>query len=275
MSPLSARGKLRSLANSLLRRGARILYPYGAIRRVWLGPLRGTRFVVQQGVAATVAFGLDNLNLGFLSSRIQPGQVIYDIGANHGQTSIFFSRQTGPSGSVHAFEPVPVNVEMLNRNLGLNGIRNVTVHTIALADQPGARRFLFDPERHTMGVLAETAVKMRDWQAGFEVRCDSIDHLLAQGMPVPDLLKIDVEGAGAGVLRGAEKLLSDKPPAIYFELHALTHEAPEVAILTELQSRWHYTVTDITGMLEMPAGEHWGAAVWCAPPSTTPDTLPA
>jgi FkbM family methyltransferase len=250
-----------SLAHRFIRR----FYPYGSIRRVWRGPLKGTRYVVQPGLAATLALGLDNLNLKFLSTKIQPGQVVFDVGANQGQTSMFFARKVGPAGSVHAFEPVERNVEMLKKNISLNPMSNITPHQLALADKPGVRRFLFDPSRHTMGVFSDASVKLEDWESGFNVRCESIDSLLAQGLPRPDVLKIDVEGAGADVLHGAEKLLSQNPPAIYLELHALDRNAPEIGAVRELSEKWRYTITDVSGTLEDKPGLDWGAAVWCEP----------
>jgi hypothetical protein len=39
-------------------------------------------------------------------------------------------------------------------------------------------------------------VKLENWTNEFEVQCDTLDHLHRTGLPVPDLLKIDVEGAG-------------------------------------------------------------------------------
>ncbi len=248
---------------SLAARFVRILYPYGSVRTVLRGPLKGFRFIVQPGLAATLAWGLDNLNLRFLASKIRPGHTVYDVGANCGQTSLFFSRAAGPLGRVLAFEPVPGNFALMQQNLGLNSITNVEPHELALDQQPGSRRLMFDPSRHTMGVFAESAVKLQGWRQFIEVRCESADHLVSEGKPVPDVMKIDVEGAAADVIAGAERLLERSRPSIYLELHALSQSDPEMRLLDELRSRWNYKITCIGGDLEKEPGIDWGAAVWC------------
>lgn len=257
-----------AVVSSMVQSLARCLYPYGSVRTVLRGPMKGTRFVVQPGLAATLALGLDNLNLTFLCGKIRPGQVIYDVGANQGQTSLFFASQVGSTGRVHAFEPVGKNVEVLKQNISLNPMTNISAHELALAREPGIRRFLFDPSRHTMGAFAEASVKLENWDRGFDVKCESIDSLLAQGFPSPDVLKIDVEGAGADVVAGAEDLLGRKPPGIYLELHALDRNSPELRVLNTLQNKWGYSITDINGTLASEPGLHWGAAVWCEPPKS-------
>ncbi len=249
--------------SSLLHRLIRLAYPYGSTRTVLRGPIKGMRYKVQPGMAATLAFGIDNMNLPFLADKIRKGQVVYDVGANCGQMALFFSRAVGSGGTVLAFEPVKENFLQMQQNLMLNQITNVRCFELALSRSREARRLLFDPARHTMGVFAEASVKMCGWKEGIQVRCDSLDQLIADGETAPDVLKIDVEGAAADVIAGGEHLIEHRRPAIYLELHALTRDAPELQLLGQLRSRWGYCVTDINGTLENESGIDWGAAVWC------------
>lgn len=253
----------------LIHRLVRALYPYGSTRRIWRGSLRGCRYIVCPGIGLTMACGLDNMQTHFLSTKTRPGQVIYDVGANCGQMALFFSRMTGHEGRVIAFEPIPDNAEIARRNFKLNGITNVDMHELALAREAGEQEFLFDPARHTMGVLVSESVKMRDWAQTTTVRCESIDHLVENGLPMPDLIKIDVEGAAREVLGGAEILLSRRPPSLFIELHALDHAAPELRLLSELRERFGYRITDVTGTLHDTPGIKWGGSVWCEPPGNS------
>ena len=250
---------MRGILHQVIRR----LYPYNSVRTVFRGPLRGCRFIVQPGIAATMAWGLDNMNLGFLASKIRSGQTVYDVGANRGQMALFFARYVGANGRVLAFEPVPENHSLIMRNAELNGFANIDCFEIALSSAPGPRNLLFDPARHTMGVFPEAAVKLGDWQRGIDVRCATLDRLISQGQPMPDVVKIDVEGAAADVIAGGDELLRRKRPGIYLELHALQRDAPEVRLLDVLRDRYGYRITEVSGSLNEDPGVNWGAAVWC------------
>jgi hypothetical protein len=61
-----------------------------------------------------------------LAHVLRPGDVAYDIGANAGFFMLLMSRLVGPSGHVHTFEPLPLNIARLRRHLWINNIANVT-----------------------------------------------------------------------------------------------------------------------------------------------------
>ncbi|HEY1048842.1 MAG TPA: FkbM family methyltransferase [Prosthecobacter sp.] len=230
------------------------------------GPLKGAQFVVTPGMGATYAWGWDAMNQKFLARHLRPGSVIYDIGANRGQMALYFSRLTGPTGKVVSFEPVPQNFELLERNLQLNAASNVQAVRLALAADDQPRRFGYDAAHHTMGTFVGNAAKLQQWQQTFEVTCDTLDHFASLGFPVPDVLKIDVEGAGGEVLCGAENLLRTRRPAIYFEMHAAGTSSPEWDALQRLEKDFGYTVQDINHTFHQPRGTEWNAAAWCEPP---------
>lgn len=80
---------------------ARWLYPYGAVRRVVRGPVRGMRFIVEPGMGVSYAMGSGAYNFGFLASRCRRGMTVYDIGANRGQMALFFRGKWDPmAGSI-------------------------------------------------------------------------------------------------------------------------------------------------------------------------------
>jgi FkbM family methyltransferase len=253
----------------LVQQMARLIYPHGTVRSVLRGPLRGTRFVVMPGMAATFALGMDTMNWGALRCHVKPGVVVYDIGGNCGQMALFFARMVGTAGRVFSFEPVPRNAAVLRRNLGLNGVTNVEVVEAAVAADSEPRNFCFDAGHHTMGTLEEAMVKLDTWNETFQVACVRLDDYLAEGHPPPDLMKIDVEGSGLGVIEGAADLIQKYLPGIYFEIHAADAAAPELRVLHLLRERWGYRIHDLDGtLLSADLGPMWGEAVWCeAPPA--------
>jgi FkbM family methyltransferase len=253
---------------SLLQKLVRCVYPHGSVRSVLRGPLRGTRFVVVPGMGATYAFGKDSMNWRFLAEHVQPGDVVYDIGGNCGQMAMFFARRVGGKGRVLSFEPVPQNVATMRWNLSMNRCANVEVIEAAVAADSEPKRFCFDAAHHTMGTLEGAMIKLDAWEETFQVSCVTLDGILAEGAAPPNVMKIDVEGAGLGVVEGACALIEAHRPAIYFELHAADEAAPELRAVRMLRDRWGYRLQDLNGNMDGELGPMWGGAVWCEPPES-------
>lgn len=241
----------------------RKLYLHGSVRRVLRGPLCGWSFEVVPGMGLTYALGLDHLNFRFLAKRLKAGQTVYDIGANCGQMSLFFAALTAPGGRVLAFEPAAENAARLRRNLVLNGVTSVKVFEAAVAEDDRPRRFNFNPGQHTTGGLAESRAHAALSVQESEVACLCLDDLLAQGEAAPDLIKIDVEGGGLGVIQGAKQLLSEHRPQLFFEIHAAGLDAPELEALRWLKRELGYRWFDLQGREILELTPLWGEPVWC------------
>lgn len=132
---------------------------------------------------------------------VQPGDVVWDIGAHHGMVAMMAARQVGPTGCVHAFEPSPSNFAFLMRHLRWNGTANVTAHKMAVGAAPGERRFGGGHSSQT-GALDQ----------GEElVQCTSMAALLDQGLPAPTVIKLDAEGCEGELLEADAHVL---PPHV-------------------------------------------------------------
>lgn len=252
---------------NLYHRLARFFYPQGSVRKVWRGPARGALFEVVTGMGATYAMGFPHWNFAFLSRHIRPGMVIYDVGANCGQMALFFSRVTGPSGRVIAFEPVPSNLLVLRNNLQLNRSQNVEVFEAAVCADHEPKRFCLNTATHTMGTLESATHGPAWWDSVLVVPALTLDSLIGTQAP-PDLLKIDVEGGGGGVIQGALRLIEYSRPCIYFELHADGPQAQELEALRLLRDSFGYTMTCIEFPEADPFQPAWGPAIWCSPPQS-------
>lgn len=244
----------------MLRPSIRFLYPYGKPRTVLRGPARGMRFVVEPGIGFSYALGVEAACPRFLSSQVRPGETVYDIGANKGQMSLLFARRVGPSGCVLAFEPVPEEHESLCRNLRLNGLDWVEALPLAVSDAAGRATFTYASDRPTQGKLAGVEPTYVNEGAGtFEVETVTLDGLLEKGLPAPDLLKIDVEGAAAAVLRGAARLLEERSPRIYLDLHGPEEQA---GVRDELLPRG-YVAETVDGEAVADPTAQWRTPLWC------------
>ncbi len=149
-----------------------------------------------------------------ISDHLPEGGVFMDIGANVGFFTLLAARRVGKGGQVHAFEPEPRTYAALRRNIALNRLTNVTAWQLALSDTAGTAT-LFP---HAGGNSGAASLRpLENSGPPVAVELDTYDRLAAErGLPVPSLIKIDVEGAETKVIRGMTQLLSQetKPPIL-------------------------------------------------------------
>jgi FkbM family methyltransferase len=151
----------------------------------------------------------------WLFSHIRAGMKVVDCGAHHGFLTIPFSKAVGPTGVVEAWEALPANAAVINENLVLNGCHNALVHPYALGD-----------ERKMVRLWTYTSNCLIPWQdpdyGNDEVQMVRLDDQIPIHVKV-DVVKIDVEGSDLQMMRGARRVLSQKP-IIDLELHCFLFE---------------------------------------------------
>jgi FkbM family methyltransferase len=81
-----------------------------------------------------------------IQRETKPGNVVADVGANIGYYTLILARCVGPEGRVFAFEPDPVNFALLQRNIEVNGYRNVVAVNKAVSDRAGPTRLFLAPD---------------------------------------------------------------------------------------------------------------------------------
>jgi len=143
-------------------------------------------------------------------------KVIFDVGAFVGYVSLFFASR---AAYVVAYEPNPFNRRKLERNLSLNRLCPTQVRDVALGDAPGSLQMAWSPARAGEGSLV-----LASGQEHCTVRVTTLDSEMEEGLPAPDFLKVDVEGAETLVLQGAKNLISRRHPQWFIELHGSTFE---------------------------------------------------
>lgn len=157
------------------------------------------------------------------------GGVVWDIGANIGFYSLIAARLVG-HGEVVAFEPLPANLDAIRRNVALNSVANVRLVGVALGDTEGTA----DLQTHSqqtwakLDTSADTGFQQELEVTGrVSVQVSTIDRQLEM-LPVPDLVKIDIEGAEVAALRGASRLLTTHRPSVICELHGTNGAVSEL-----------------------------------------------
>lgn len=139
---------------------------------------------------------------GRLAESIRAGDTVWDVGANVGYYVVQFAERVGPMGRVLAFEPSPSNFSKLTQACA--GLANVHLHNIGLGDKPG--RFPFAQGIDDLGATS----RIMDGGAGSQfVEIGVADTLIDQGLDLPAVVKIDVEGYECEVLSGLSRHLCD------------------------------------------------------------------
>ena len=187
------------------------------------GPLLGTRFILRSaagegGGASVYVNDVEPESTEALIRILRPGQVVFDIGANIGYYTLLASRQVGTSGRVLAFEPFVRNIAYLHRHVLLNDARNVTIVPVACAERSSIETFVLGANCAT-GHLSNEKNGRRD-STTLLVATAAVDDIVRACGLIPDIIKVDVEGAEARVLQGAAKTLADGRPILLLSAHS-------------------------------------------------------
>ncbi|MCE2413044.1 FkbM family methyltransferase [Candidatus Poribacteria bacterium] len=150
-----------------------------------------------------------------LLKMVQPGDICWDIGANIGFYTCFLASRVEESGVVVAFEPAVRTCGYLSENVSLNRFANVTVVNKGLSDRIEQRPLYYAEAGLAEGTASLKYVNSRS--VSERVTLDTIDNLIRE-LPVPDFIKIDVEGYQLEVLRGGEHCLKTHAPLLMAEL---------------------------------------------------------
>lgn len=163
-----------------------------------------------------------------LHLHCRPGMTVFDIGASAGHHTVLLSRLCGPSGHVHAFEPLPENVACLLETLRINNLQNVTVHQLAVSGTEGEAEFRFSGVFDGFACLAQGGHGRSGGQAtaSISVRTIDLDTFCGKyAIPRVDLIKMDIEGAEMLALRGMTRVLHTHRPVLIVELWGSEHMA--------------------------------------------------
>jgi FkbM family methyltransferase len=148
-------------------------------------------------------------DLNFFRSIIQPDDIVFDLGANVGLYSISAASRT--NGKVIAVEPALKTFELLN--ISASQFTNMIAVHSAISDKSGTA-FL------SHGNSCENfAISEGNETQGEQVPLLTVDAIAATyGIEAVDIIKMDVEGHELKAIAGAEKIISNGSPIIFYEV---------------------------------------------------------
>ena len=153
--------------------------------------------------------------------KLDKHNIFWDVGANVGFYSIAAAKIMNTNSKIFAFEPEPKTFNLLQKNIELNKTNNITALSIALGDIDGDK-LIYPSDTPNFG--AHSFVQRTDYRVkkkGKNISINTADTLIEEmKIDVPDVMKIDVEGAEILVLRGMKHLLmNQKLKMIFCETH--------------------------------------------------------
>lgn len=145
---------------------------------------------------------------------VKPGDFVLDIGANIGCHTVVFSRLTGSSGLVFAYEPERTNFCTLAGNIAINNLLNVHVFQKAVGSFSG---FIEVPEldrERTVNWGGLSLCEDYSKAINYSVPLVKIDE---EKITKLDFVKIDIEGMEKLALEGAKETIEKFKPILYVE----------------------------------------------------------
>ena len=138
----------------------------------------------------------------FCKREIKKGDTVIDAGANIGYFTLFFSKLVGEEGKVIAFEPDPINFDILKKNIEQNRITNVELVKKGISNKNESMKL------YKSAVSGGHSLIKNEWGKEFTtIQTVTLDDYFNDQKI--DLIKIDVEGFELEVIDGGTKLFKN------------------------------------------------------------------
>lgn len=202
-----------------------------------------------------------------LAAHAASARCFVDVGANLGYYTCLVAK-LNPRCAVYSFEMDGANHALLDTNVALNECRNVTTIRAAVTSGCGDERYQRLWSRADSGLALWRGAQPPRRGELTTVQGVSLDAFFATAACLPDVIKIDVEGAEGLVIAGMGALLRRCRPVLFVEVHPmqLLRFGTSASQLAEVLASAGYCVS------EVPAGD--GVPSAAAPPPAFPTKVP-
>ncbi len=187
------------------------------LRLLRLAPFERTSFFCD--LDSVYIVGSEYLHGQTTSLLSSDDKLIIDLGAHYGILSHKLAWRLTSPARVIAIEACPPNYEVLKKNIALNNLNNISAFNFAVGDHSGNVRMVVDDGVSTH-YKAVSETEAYDKALGFSVPCVRLSDLFGiLGIEEVDLMKIDIEGSEADVLRDSLSTLAAKVRKLDVEVH--------------------------------------------------------
>jgi FkbM family methyltransferase len=158
----------------------------------------------------------------FLKAVDFTGKTIYDIGGHLGLFSIFFAKAAGNNGAVYTFEPNPYLYRFIIKNKAVNGLTNLFPFNVGIGAETEKRTLMVPLYQVGSGTFSAKIRERQNWETArmYDAQVFRLDNFVcANGIPLPDFVKMDVEGFEYNVLKGMGEIMHECKPEMFIEIH--------------------------------------------------------
>jgi FkbM family methyltransferase len=187
-----------------------LLIPKHRVISIITGPLKGKKWIVGSHNHSAWLGTYERKQSLIFVDKCEGKHTLWDLGAHAGYYSLLF-KTINSNSSVLAFEPVENNLRFLKKHIELNGLKNVFTFKNAVSNEEGVLKFARG--NSVGGKLSGTG--------DMTVDVVKLSRLLKEKqIELPDVIKMDIEGAEYKVLKDIKPYLdSDKKPIIFLSTH--------------------------------------------------------
>jgi len=187
--------------------------------------IRGKFFWVHPRLLTTAAVDHEPHIYQWIQENLPRRGVLFDVGAHYGWISLHAAVHAGREGRVIAFEASPVLIDLLRYHQRRNRLPQMTVIDKAVSDTDDriAEFHLLNGGLSSRNSLTIGRASLPFLDAAEKtpigVSTLQLDTFCERTGLIPNVIKIDVEGAEAMVLRGASSILTKCHPAVILSVH--------------------------------------------------------
>lgn len=142
---------------------------------------------------------------------------ILDIGGNIGAAALYFAKSY-PEAKIYSFEPIINNFSLLERNIA--PYLNIKAFNVALGSRDETIELIESPDPCNFGGFSIYQRGATPECQRISVQCRDAGTMLTEiGIDVPDIIKVDTEGAEYAILTAFPEGVLARVPWVLGELH--------------------------------------------------------
>lgn len=239
------------------------------IVKIRMGPLKGKKMLLnlfsQNGTVDSVyltGYKQEADEIKLLKKIVQKGMTIWDIGIYRGFYTLLFSDLVGYKGKIITFDIDEENCRVINQLIQLNNIENIVTNNYGLSNQNEVSEFISSPSSNSRllgtfrGYYTESEILTKGEKIK-KVKLRTLDSLAGE-LGLPDIIKVDIDGAELFALDTADKIFQKEDIIFIIE----SHNPDTDKKITEFLDRNNCIVYSINEKRFFKKGElYWGSSI--------------